>query len=108
MVENGIGLIAGSLPPLRTLFARFFRDSSNSSAPSDRPKPIGDATIGGTPFSMPTHLDSLSPKGKTISFASSGGRWKGADDDSSSVKGIIRERRVDVETESMSDENTNY
>ncbi|KAH8892878.1 hypothetical protein GQ53DRAFT_822387 [Thozetella sp. PMI_491] len=62
LVESGLGLAAGSLPPLGKLFV-FFRETSTASSGSNLlPGAGGNRTVGGTPFStLGTQLDDLTP-----------------------------------------------
>lgn len=98
LLESGIGIIASSLPALRSLFITYLETtrygSGNRSAGRSRSgsKPLN--TIGGSNH-KPIALD-------TISSSGVGGQWKRLEDDSSS-KGIVREHAITVDYESSSD-----
>lgn len=88
-VENGIGIIAGSLPPLRKLFGVYF-ETRNHSDP-DFARAGAPATIGGTPLSL-------------VRPSSSRNRdWNKLDDGTSSMYGIVQETEFRIERRSMAD-----
>ncbi|KAI2615519.1 hypothetical protein GGR54DRAFT_642281 [Hypoxylon sp. NC1633] len=86
-VENGIGIIAASLPPIRKLF-RYYGTTQEKSHPVERAGAI--ETIGGTPLTknnVSTQLKNLSPRGTKRSKGS--GPWNRLDGDSSSRESIM-------------------
>ncbi|KAH8657840.1 hypothetical protein BX600DRAFT_439023 [Xylariales sp. PMI_506] len=99
LVESGLGLAAGSLPPLGKLF-KFFRQPSTLASGVNPPQRAGaSGTIGGTPFSATgTQLDNLAlaPKrnGSCSVHISSARKWDRLDDDASSRQGVFQERMV--------------
>ncbi|KAH8647733.1 hypothetical protein BX600DRAFT_443083 [Xylariales sp. PMI_506] len=90
IVENGVGIIAASLPPIRKLL-RFYRNTKSESQPIERAGAI--ETIGGTPFTnrTSTKLRALSPKPGGYDMGSSG-QWNHLGDASSSQEVIIESR----------------
>ncbi|KAI1139938.1 hypothetical protein F5Y05DRAFT_336530 [Hypoxylon sp. FL0543] len=90
-IENGIGIIAASLPPIRKLF-RYYGTTKDRSSSHDRAGAL--QTIGGTPLSknhVSTQLRNLSPRSTRRSdFGSQGsGPWNRLDGSSSSKENII-------------------
>jgi hypothetical protein len=100
LLESGIGLIASSLPALRSLFIKYLEttrygsgNKSNGGGNRSGAKPL--QTVGGSSRKPSIPLDSLTSSG-------AGGQWKRLDDDASS-KGIVQEQTFNVEYESISD-----
>ncbi|KAI1375843.1 hypothetical protein F4677DRAFT_102397 [Hypoxylon crocopeplum] len=94
-VENGIGIIAASLPPIRKLF-RYYGTTQEKSYPVVRAGAI--ETIGGTPLTknpVSTQLRNLSPRSTRRSELESegSGPWNRLEDDSSSRENIIHEHQ---------------
>ncbi|KAI1206183.1 uncharacterized protein F4807DRAFT_463949 [Annulohypoxylon truncatum] len=93
-VENGIGIIAAALPPIRKLF-RYYGTTKDRTSSADRAGAL--QTIGGTPLSksnVSTQLRNLSPRNtrstKRSEFGIEGsGSWNRLDGDSSSKENII-------------------
>ncbi|KAI0843576.1 hypothetical protein F5Y06DRAFT_255294 [Hypoxylon sp. FL0890] len=90
-IENGIGIIAASLPPIRKLF-RYYGTTKDKKSSHERAGAI--ETIGGTPLSknhVSTQLRNLSPRSTRRSdFGSHGsGPWNRLDGDSSSKENMI-------------------
>jgi len=103
-MENGVGLIAATLPPLGRLFGLYGSQKSSSGSGGLR-GPSGGVTIGGTPFTTPrtvtdggessgTQLDRLDwkwsrNKGKNTTTVIAGGHrgtdWDRLDDSSSDI-----------------------
>ncbi|KAI1881832.1 hypothetical protein JX265_000658 [Neoarthrinium moseri] len=81
LFENGVGLIAASLPPIRKLFG-YYGDTDQMPRRVERAGAI--ETIGGTPFSKysTTQLRILTPKPR------SSGQWDRLDETSSSQERI--------------------
>ncbi|KAH6646938.1 hypothetical protein BKA67DRAFT_540406 [Truncatella angustata] len=90
-IENGIGIIAASLPPIRKLFS-FYRDTHRESDPVERGGAV--ETIGGTPLTQAsvTRLRALGPR--PSGYTKSGSRqWSQLDSDSSSREQIVHPQR---------------
>ncbi|KAI0901403.1 hypothetical protein F4806DRAFT_492291 [Annulohypoxylon nitens] len=93
-VENGIGIIAAALPPIRKLF-RYYGTTKDQTSSTERAGAI--QTIGGTPLTkhtVSTQLKNLSPRNtrntKRSEFGSQGsGPWNRLDGDSSSKENMI-------------------
>lgn len=102
LLESGIGLIASSLPALRSLFMKYLENtrygSGNKSNSGQRSGSRPLNTIGGS-SNKPIALDTLDESGV-------GGPWKRLEDDSSSKGIIMRERTINVDYESSSDGET--
>ncbi|KAH6646292.1 hypothetical protein BKA67DRAFT_664138 [Truncatella angustata] len=100
-IEGGIGLIAGSLPPLGKLFKRYFGETFRSSTPNNHK--IGSHTIGGSPFSVVSPLEGLTPRGKGISsaYVQGGAESNRLDDDDASGTYILQERSVRVVSQAL-------
>lgn len=77
--ENGIGIIAASLPPIHKLF-KFYDDSTVGSS-----TPAGAGafeTIGGTPLSQPSGTFELKPlRSSSRLTVTRSGQWDRLDDD---------------------------
>ncbi|KAI0880139.1 uncharacterized protein GGS22DRAFT_175969 [Annulohypoxylon maeteangense] len=89
-VENGIGIIAAALPPIRKLF-RYYGTTKDRSSNN---KTGALKTIGGTPLTkntVSTQLKNLSPRNtKRSELGSEGsGPWNRLDGDSSSKENMI-------------------
>ncbi|KAI1406929.1 hypothetical protein F5Y13DRAFT_207124 [Hypoxylon sp. FL1857] len=90
-IENGIGIIAASLPPIRKLF-RYYGTTKDRTYSHERAGAL--ETIGGTPLTknnVSTQLRNLSPRSTRRSgFGSQGsGPWNRLDGDSSSKENMI-------------------
>ncbi|RYP48372.1 hypothetical protein DL768_005741 [Monosporascus sp. mg162] len=93
-VEGGFAIIASSLPALRKMFGKFYRDSSDrSKAKTNSP---GSTKDGNTIFRTGTQLATLTPQGKSLATVTSGGHWDRLSDDSSH-KHIIKQTEVRVD-----------
>jgi hypothetical protein len=111
LLESGLGIIAASLPALRSLFVKFLENtrygshnrSNGSKAGYGKRSGSGLRTIGGGNYGGSTPLDTLDSSGKGHRAKVSSGQWKRLEDDSSSKGIIIQERSINVETESLSD-----
>lgn len=77
--ENGVGIIAASLPPIHKLF-KYYDDSSVGDS-----TPAGAGafeTIGGTPLSQPSGAFELKPlRSSTRLTMSKSGQWDRLDDE---------------------------
>ncbi|KAI1106346.1 hypothetical protein F4804DRAFT_301003 [Jackrogersella minutella] len=90
-VENGIGIIAAALPPIRKLF-RYYGTTRDRTYSHDRAGAL--ETIGGTPLTknnVSTQLKNLSPRStKRSEFGSQGsGPWDRLDGEASSKENMI-------------------
>lgn len=115
ILESGIGIIAASLPALRSLFVNWLETtryasrygsgnkSNGSKSGYGKRQGSGLRTIGGSDRNPGTPLDTLDSAGKGHISRISSGKWKRLDDDSSSKGIIVQERTIDVESESLSD-----
>ncbi|KAF2179166.1 GPCR, PTH11-type [Zopfia rhizophila CBS 207.26] len=111
ILESGIGIIAASLPALRSLFIKYLESTrygsgnKSTSSKSGYVKRQGSAlrTIGGSNYSSSMPLDTLDSLGKGHRPKMSNGKWKRLEDDSSSKDIIFQERTINIESESLSD-----
>lgn len=101
--ENGIGLIAASLPPLNKLF-KYYRTTKDATPGSHQPGAGGSVTIGGTPFDSHGTFE-LSPRRASAKMRSStiGGQWDRLDDESWIERGIVVQKTFEVTEETRSD-----
>lgn len=103
--ENGIGLIAASLPPLNKLFKYY--ETSKDGTPGSYPLGGGRSqTIGGGTPSFPTQgTFELSARRASAKLTTSakGGQWDRLDDESWTGRGIAVRKTFEVveETESV-------
>ncbi|KAM0816739.1 hypothetical protein AB5N19_02541 [Seiridium cardinale] len=107
MLENGLGIIAGCLPPLGKLYGIIMSGSgyTDRSVPS-KPVIVGGHTIGGTPFTVPSQQELFAPKDKGYStaFASRGtGKWDRLEDEEMPPHTITAETMVRIESETVDD-----
>ncbi|KAI0023874.1 GPCR, PTH11-type [Xylariomycetidae sp. FL0641] len=101
-LESGLGLIAASLPALRTLFKQY-RERSQQGGYGTKGSKLTSGSLGGSRSrgKEGTQMDTLSSTGKTTVVS---GKWKRLEDETSSAKHIIQETTVSVETSSMTDD----
>ncbi|KAJ4421566.1 hypothetical protein N0V82_003704 [Gnomoniopsis sp. IMI 355080] len=102
--ENGIGLIAASLPPLNKLFKYYA--TTKEGTPGSYPLGGRSQTIGGTPNFGGTHgTFELSARRASAKLTSSakGGQWDRLEDDSWTGRGIAVRKTIEVVEETDSD-----
>ncbi|KAJ1326883.1 hypothetical protein MN608_08331 [Microdochium nivale] len=94
IVEAGLGIMACSLPPLRALFAKFYRGSSGQSGAA------GNASATGRLGGISHHNSTLGRSGnKADPLRSKTSTWDRLDDeDDASTQGIVRLTEIRVES----------
>lgn len=101
LVESGLGLAAGSIPPLGKLF-RSYREFSQNSETAHKRDVGANRTIGGTPFSTNgTHNDRLTlRRGRKSSVQQPSNKtWNRLDEENISQHAIVQEHSVEVSVE---------
>lgn len=100
--ENGIGIIAASLPPIHKLF-KYYDDSSVGDS-----EPAGAGaleTIGGTPLSQPSGAYELKPlRSSTRRTMTKSGQWDRLDDEVPGQEHITVRRTFSIVEENDAEE----
>jgi hypothetical protein len=101
LLESGIGIIASSLPALRSLFIKYLETSrygsGNKSTRGLRSGVKPAQAIGGSTRKPSIPLDTLTSSG------AHGGLWNRLEDDASSKGMILQEHTINIEYGSVSD-----
>lgn len=100
LLESGIGIIASSLPALRSLFMKYLENtrygSGNKSSAANRSGSKQLQAIGGSAHKPSIPLD-------TLTSGRASGQWNRLEDDASSKGIIVQEKTFNIEYESLSD-----
>ena len=100
--ENGVGIIAASLPPIHKLF-KYYDDSSMGES-----TPAGAGafeTIGGTPLSQPSGAFELKPlRGSSRLTVTKSGQWDRLDDELRGQERITVRRTFSIVEENDAEE----
>lgn len=100
-VQNGIGIIAASLPPIHKLF-RFYDDSTMKESNPARAGAV--QTIGGTPLSQPHGAFELKPlRSSSRLTVTKSGQWDRLDEVPGQERVTVR-RTFSIVDESNADE----
>jgi len=104
LLESGIGIIASSLPALRSLFMKYIESSrygsgNKSTGMRSGSKPL--EAVGGSSHKPSIPLDTLTSDGVS-------GQWNRLEDDASSKGIIVQEKTFNIEYESLSDGEPRY